>query len=269
MRRIVISLVFGCLGLLLLSQSAGAYYINDTRDYLSTITKVPVFRNGTSYLGMNADEIDTSGDSWQVSRYQTWGIDYAQLPGDTNLTIKIYTNYPSTGPGDSWGTFPGDFGIDVDKNGFYEYAIPLYGHDGLTVGGLYNVSSWRTPDTGYPGSSYRPAGDTTSYYGNANVTAYTSGVPIGLETVSWNTIGTYPSSYPYYRIDLTLDVSHFLPLPFDGDIGVYWSTATCANDVITGFIPAAHTPEPGTWFLLGTGLAGIFAFKVRKRSQSS
>ncbi len=215
--------------------------------------------------------------------FESYGFEYTQT--GNNLEIKIFSNYPQSGytggNGVSWHTTPGDFMIDVNLDGTYEYALALVGHndpsipDGIndgtvSAGQLYQISSL------YLASAYMPAGF-TGYYGTnwrlesspattrpAYVRANGTNI-VGTTAVSWY---AYPTPSPDNRITFTLDTTDFLPAGFTGDIGVYWSTATCANDVIVGNIHLSsdeNVPEPGTWLMMASGLVGLTSF-LRKRN---
>ena len=42
---------------------------------------------------------------------------------------------------------------------------------------------------------------------------------------------------------------------------VYFASATCGNDEVTGAVPPSGVPEPGTWAMLGSGLIAIAFYR--------
>jgi hypothetical protein len=190
--------------------------------------------------------------------FEIYGIDVLKTP--TNLTISLYTNYPQGGfTVGSWRTFAGDLAIDADNDGTFEYGFALTDHPvnptgvlnpmAVTAGSLYQVDSW------YVSDDYAPSFGGYIYNKDQIVTIQ-DGSLVGT-TIFWGWVGL-PGG-PDWRIDVNLDPSLFSGL--GEEIGLYWASATCANDYVEGSVPV---PEPTTMLLLGSGLLGL-AVCLRKK----
>jgi len=191
---------------------------------------------------------DPVGDQIGNRVFDIYGIDVLTNP--TSLTFSLYTNYPKTGyPVVSWATFAGDLAIDANNDGTYEYGFALTTHDGVSAGQLYNVSAW------YMSNDYAPPSGYSYNYGL--VTIESGGLVLSGIPISWSWVGL--SGGPDYRIDVTLDPGLFSGL--GDEIGVYWASATCANDYVEGTAPV---PEPATMLLVGAGLIGLAGYGRKK-----
>jgi len=252
MKRIALGLLIALTGLVFFSQSARA---NGWPTTMSTGYDI----NDELHINPTTGAV---GQEW----CEIWGLNYDESD-NLLLTINLFANFREAGydfggyiGGTYYSThvFAGDLGIDVDRNGSYEYALTLANHESHVKGTLYGgVTSW------YDNRHYHPP----SIWGEdtQGIVAAANGYAVGTGGVSWNTVGGYPT----YRIDLTLDVRDFLPEDFGGDDGwgkvnLYWSCSSAHCDDIRGPIDV-YIPEPGTWFLLGSGLLGLAAFGRKKR----
>jgi hypothetical protein len=179
--------------------------------------------------------------------FEIYGIDV--LKTSTNLTISLYTNYPQLGyTVGSWATFAGDLAIDANNDGTYEYGFALTSHDGLSEGNLYKDALWYTSNHYAPSSGY--------IYNQDQIVTIQNGTLVG-SAISWGWDGS--SGGPDWRIDVNLDPNLLSGL--GEEIGLYWASATCANDYVKGTAPV---PEPATMFLLGSGLIGLAGLARKK-----
>jgi len=141
-----------------------------------------------------------------------------------------------------------------------QYAVPLENHASLTAGSLYSVTSTETAYTAMSGSSdyYRPqetvlttAGTLASAGSGVTVTNYGNGVTSALYemTVSFQT------------------TPGFLSLVQNGQIGLVFSAADCANDVIQGAVDTS-APEPESLVLIAGGLGLLLGVRAWRRRAS-
>lgn len=184
--------------------------------------------------------------------FEIYHVTFSSTDPNT-LQIDMRFNY---GGGSSLGSFDtpffpatlniGDFFFRTASN---TYAFILNGHDGLQTNGFYQVSGALDSRTvlGDPNDpDYRP---------DALVWANPAGaVSVGSGSTSVSTVGGPNELLATILITMNGDVAQKLDA-FD----FYFASATCGNDEISG-----NVPEPGTWAMIGLGLAGLGIFR-RKR----
>jgi len=235
--------VLSFVSILLLGGTAFAYTIND-----------PVGDAFYWNSGRDAQSFDRIGDNM----YELYGMNISQV--GSNLIFDLFTNYPSTGEQTGgWNTLPADLALDLNKDGIYEYGVAFTGHNGLTSGGLYSVSTWNLsnvydPTVGhswpYPGAGY-------VYHDNQIVTIANGGFLDLQSNVVWNQL---LGNGPRYMVEAVVDTS-FLN-NYDGSFNVFYGGATCANDYLKG--QASPVPEPASLSLLGIGLLGLLGGMKKK-----
>jgi hypothetical protein len=189
---------------------------------------------------------------------------------DGSATVTIYFNY---GGGITLQPFNAGVPLAVgdlffyapSAPGSYLYGVPLSSHDGFTADRLYKVGGDTTlltaddiiNNTGY---YYRRTQDT--WLGGSG-SAETSG-----DSVQVVNYGDGVSN-AFYAATLEFPVSadFMASVVQDGQVGIAFASAYCANDVLEGTVSA--TPEPGMFPLLAGGAAMLAGFGTlrRKRAQ--
>jgi hypothetical protein len=173
------------------------------------------------------------------------------------FTAKLNFNY---GGGQSLSAFNISSGsVSVGdlliSNGANRYFVPLVTRGVLDAGDLYSATSYLTAQAVHGSGSGRPS---ENVWGNT-----TGAVRLGNGTVSSISVGG--SSDPN-KLEVTLNfVGNDAFINNFANSTVSFAAATCANDIITGVIPAnAPIPEPGTWAMLGAGLAVLGLLRRRQ-----
>ena len=136
----------------------------------------------------------------------------------------------------------------------YKYGVALISHDGLAAGKLYSILGTQSSDD-YLGSS-----GLTYRYNTPVRMDPTGAVVIGDGTVATQNIGGYEL---LSILNFTPSVSFLADLQSSG-LGIDFSSAICANDLVNGYISPTEMPEPSTWFLFGTGLAGLLWWRQKR-----
>jgi hypothetical protein len=156
--------------------------------------------------------------------------------------IALVTSYPNTG---YEFTMPGDMGIDLDRDGIYEYGLKM---TGAYAGGLFADPTWSNTTT-YPLSS--PARIRVA-----------SSTLLDIQPMLYQSSGIMENGYLTYIMEGRFDWT-FLGNPTE-PFNLHW-TMTCGNDLLD--LTVAPVPEPGTLFLLGSGLAGLWAISRKRKDR--
>jgi hypothetical protein len=128
---------------------------------------------------------------------------------------------------------------------YLQYGIALTDHGSLQAGGLYAIGGGISTET-----AQAALGDPNDYYRKDETVLMTgSGTPVSMGTVNVALAG---GTGAQYVITVTVPEAGLAGIESNGDIGLLFSSADCANDVIQGTVGA---PEPGSGILMLTGLA--------------
>jgi len=245
MKKFFLMLVAGVM--FIWSGSVLAYTIDDT---------VNVGKGTTLGSESSASEwLDYIGD-----HFDTKGIDVNM--GDSSITITMYTKFNGlyTYGGDNF--YAADLGLDLNLDGTYEYGVVLThgtGGDQDYSAALYKGGTWKSSYDVLEGKTINDL-----YYGefypepSSNREAWVkmdSGTKKGDVTIN---ISSSPSGL--WEWTLTIDKNLFDSGDLDNQMGIFWATGTCANDVVEGVVPI-----PPTILLLGSGLLGFGLLGRRKK----
>ena len=188
----------------------------------------------------------------------------------SSITVQIYTNYHS-GAADlaPWS----DSGVTLNigdlmfQEGSDQYVVPLHDHGPFQAGQLYSVTELLTAQTvlGNPsGVNYR-----NGEYVWGGGTSTPIGAPGSVSVACANgeaVVGGQCPSGGELIVTATFNPdSTFWNELSTQEMSLDFAAATCANDVITGFVDPV--PAPATFFLLGGGLIGMGA-RVRRKEVS-
>ncbi|MBX9600210.1 MAG: PEP-CTERM sorting domain-containing protein [Bryobacteraceae bacterium] len=193
--------------------------------------------------------------------------------GFDTTTVRVYLNY---GGGSTLAPFSdglplriGDFflyrpGTSTATNvGSGAYGVVLNTHGAFVTGGVYAVGT-----NGINTATADQLLNNTGYVYRRNVdvlmTGAAPGNPLSLGTVNVSTVGNGTSTARFLATIQFANPANFFNslINANNEIAFSFSSAICANDLITGTVSAV--PEPAEWAALiaGLGLIGVF---VRRR----
>ena len=243
MKRFFLMLLAGIM--FIWSGSVLAYTINDTVNVGEGTTKGSE-SSAITWLDYIGDHFDTEG------------ID-VNMTG-SNIIITMYTKFDGLYTHGGNNFYAADLGLDLDLDGTYEYGVKLTykGPDhtdysaALYKGGIwkssYDIWEGNTKNNFYYGEFYPEPTNNHKAWVKMEGGTYKGDVTINISSHSglWE-----------WRLTINKDL-------FKGDLGnqmgIFWATGTCANDVVQGVVPI-----PPTIVLLGSGLLGFILFNRRKK----
>ncbi|WP_022852950.1 PEP-CTERM sorting domain-containing protein [Thermodesulfatator atlanticus] len=164
------------------------------------------------------------------------------------LYLAISTGFPQSGTS-SYDA--GDISLDLGNDGTWDYAFIISNYvggqenRGLTLGGLYKVTSWQ--DVAYTAHAV------------SNPFRMENGTYLGAGELAYEDDPEH--SFSRYFIEAAIPLS-LLNLSNYHQIKIHW-TMECGNDY--GEV-MAHTPESASYMLLGAGLFAAGMLIRRKRT---
>jgi hypothetical protein len=228
--------------LLVACLSAGhAYTINGMLDDWGVMPHVQWNPAGTGVFWVEEDNWGSAHPDFPSGgeRYDAEAM-YCDPVGDM-VYMALVTSFPSWGIN---GSTPGDFGIDLDLDGIYEYGLKT---TGTLAGCLFADPVWTTTD-GFPLSS--PA-------------SIVSGIFVDRKPLVYQQTGFSDNGHPTWIIEGMFDRASVGGRT--ESMNLHW-TMSCGNDVLD--LSTNPVPEPGTLLLMAPGLAALWGFS-RKRKRSS
>ena len=163
---------------------------------------------------------------------------YAHVTGGMTY-IALVTSFPSGG---ILSALPGDFGIDLNLDGIYEYGLKT---TGAMAGGLFADPTWV---------------DATAYT-SSSPSRLVGGTLIDMQPLVYHQTGIIENGYPTWVIEGCFDWT-----PIGGDpaalFGLHW-TMDCGNDRLD--LQVNPIPEPATVLLLAPGLAALWGYSRRRQ----
>jgi len=219
------------------------------------VTVDGVFDNTGEWAGYHASEDGVGiggfvGPGWGG---QDFDVEYLGLRETGNTVyFGLQTGFDLSDGEVVYGSttyYAGDFALDVNGDGFYEYAIDFSVSGGVPSFSLYQVTSWEDPEFA-SSTPYRRDSATLLYDSTFFDGAYGEGV-----------FANNSDGGTSYVLEGSFDFS-LLALYSGGDIGIHW-TMSCGNDVLD--FETTPAPEPSTYILLGSAMAGLVAWRRRQK----
>ncbi len=220
---------------------------------VSAITIDGIFDEALEWAGFHAADDGVGGSGYVGPGYggQLFDVEYIGLkPVGDKIYFGIQTGFDLPNGSVYEGTtyHPGDLALDVDGDGFYEYAIDFNITSGVVTFDLYEVSTWQ-------GVKY-------SAHAESNPFQYASG--------TW--LASFGGAYGAGVFANNSDggTSHVLEGGFEmsllglyagGPVTLHW-TMDCGNDHLE--VTSTPVPEPSTLILVGSGGMGVLLLARRR-----
>lgn len=212
---------------------------------------------------IQAATVTTNGSTATVQIYMNSG---AVQNVNGQLTLGSFSDSGLTLiPGDIFFYNPNTVYDPSDPNTtqYLQYGIALTNHGSFTAGDLYSVGGGISTET-----AQTALNNSSDYYRRDETVLMTgSGTPASSGTVRVANYGNGTTNAEYLITVTVPNASGLLGLESNGKIGLLFSSADCANDVIQGAVSVSATPEPGPAILMLSGLVLLVAGRRwRKRT---
>jgi hypothetical protein len=184
---------------------------------------------------------------------------------DTNAYIAVVMGLPKDGgtaPGNPW-FFAGDIGIDVNRDGTYEFGIDVL--DTHTKSADQKSGSATLYDALNEKAKLYSGLDATDWQG-VHYSSFSAAGPWEIKnTATWdNDLIDFVYGGPWnthYVLEAAIPLE-WLGLKPGDQLNVHW-TMECGNDYTTT-LGDVNSPEPATLSLLGLGLVGLLGLKKKR-----
>jgi hypothetical protein len=173
------------------------------------------------------------------------------------ITLQPFTDGIPLAVGDLFFYAPSD-------PGNYLYGVPLSSHGGFTADSLYQVggnTTLLTADDIIDNTGYYYRRNQDVWLGGSG-TPETAGLPV--QVVDY---GNGVSNALYSAtLEFPVSADFVASVIQNGQIGISFASAYCANDVLEGTTSAA--PEPGMFPLLAAGMVMLAGFGMLRRKRA-
>jgi hypothetical protein len=222
-----------------------------------------------AYGGTNPGDATGGINDDVLGLLRNFDIDYVQFTiiGAQEVEALIHVNYAGGGVNPITGTWDysihghplttGDLLFDVGNT--YKWGVALTSHNGLTAGTLYQIANVQTSD-GYLGThdGIRPH--------EPVLISAVGATPVADSNIAGGLFAENDVDSAWFiTVRFNPGSSSFLTDLANTGLSVHYASATCANDILDGFIQYNPIPEPMSMVLMGGGLLALGLFGRRFR----